>query len=99
MNHAPHLKRPDVEIHGVTTVEEAVELVEAGAKKAVKDTENVVRRYPLRAMGVALGTGAVLGVAVGALLASPRRQPSMLERLGSVAVFGSAVRAISALFR
>ncbi len=99
-NHVPTLA--DVEINGVT-LEEAVEKVQHQANKVVKSTENVVRRYPLRSMGVAVGSGVAAGVVVGvaahAFIASRRHPPTVLERLGTVAIIGSAVRGMSSLFR
>ena len=50
--------------------------------KLAEQTEKSVRKYPMAAVGIALGSGVVLGT-LGALLFTPR-PPTMQERLADM---------------
>jgi hypothetical protein len=68
-----------------------LDAVQSGAGTAALKTEKAVRKYPLAAVAVALGSGVAVGALVHrALVPRPRR---FLERLGIVSALGTAVAA------
>lgn len=67
-----------------------------GAKVVVAQTEKSVKKYPLGAIGVALGSGIVLGV-VGTRMFTPRKK-NVFERLGVMAFAAAATKGLAKLF-
>ena len=68
-----------------------LDAVQSGAGTAALKTEKAVRKYPLAAVAVALGSGVAVGaLAHRALAPRPKR---FLERLGIVSALGTAVAA------
>lgn len=97
MQSQPQLVETPAAPHNGAALHHAMDTLQSGATRAVAGTENLVRRYPLASIGVAVGAGIAVGVAAHHLL-MPRRQRSVLERLGLVAVVASAARGLGKLF-
>ncbi|MBK7862903.1 MAG: hypothetical protein IPJ65_30695 [Archangiaceae bacterium] len=66
------------------------------ATRLAETTEKNVRKYPLAAIGIAAGCGAVLGT-LGTLLFMPR-QKTMLDRAKDLEFYGQARRLWSKYF-
>jgi ElaB/YqjD/DUF883 family membrane-anchored ribosome-binding protein len=67
-----------------------------GITKVADATEDTVRKYPLAAVGIALGTGIALGALVTGL-AMPRRK-SLADRIGELDVVRGGLRLFRRVF-
>jgi hypothetical protein len=74
----------------------AVSAAGAGLTRLADSTEDTVRKYPLAALGLALGAGVALG-AIGTRLIMPRRR-TMLERIGAFEAMKGARRLLQRVF-
>ncbi len=88
---------------GASGLQHAVDVVEGEVRSVAMKSQGVVRRHPLTSVGVAVGAGVATGLALGVvaerMLASRRTPPSVLERLGAVALFTSAARGLGLLVK
>jgi|CXWL01.1.fsa_nt_gi hypothetical protein len=77
--------------------QKVLDVVQDGATRAGATTEKAVRKYPLAAVGVSLGTGVALG-AIGYRLMNPKPRFAFIEKLGLTALGATVARAISRFF-
>jgi hypothetical protein len=74
----------------------AVEAAGEGFDKAQAMTEKTVRKYPLAAVGVAIGSGVALGVWGYRLLNPPK--PTLTQRIGDLAIGQAALSMFRRIF-
>jgi len=76
----------------------AAQKAQTSALAAVDSTGRAVRKYPWPAIGIAIGTGAIVGFAASSLMNRARQPPSLLTRLGLATIVQTASRRLSKLF-
>jgi ElaB/YqjD/DUF883 family membrane-anchored ribosome-binding protein len=64
--------------------------------RIAEQTEKNVRKYPLAAIGIALGSGVLLGT-LGTLLFTPK-EPTMTEKLRDLELYAQAKKLFSKYF-
>ncbi len=74
----------------------AVEAAGEGLDRAQIMTERTVRKYPLAAVGVAIGSGVALGVLGYRMLNPPK--PTLTQRIGDMAIGQAALSFFRRIF-
>ncbi len=77
--------------------QKVMDVVQDGAIYAGEKTEKAVKKYPLAAVGISLGTGIALG-AIGYKMFAPKPRIRFIEKLGLTALGATAARAVSKYF-
>lgn len=77
--------------------QKVIDVVQDGALYAGEKTEKVVKKYPLAAVGISLGTGVALG-ALGYKMFAPKPGFRFAEKLGLTALGATAARVVSKYF-